>query len=174
MVNRRICWGCFEWFTPSNKTIKYCSKSCRDLIAWELQEARLLDTGADEKALCLHRARHPKTRLKRRLNAEDKADIESYKSTMRALREERLKAGKMENVTLRELIKRDGGKCYICGKKVEKQRKFGKARGRGEDRRMYPTIDHLIPISRGGLHTWDNVKLAHLSCNTKKGGKIRR
>lgn len=33
----------------------------------------------------------------------------------------------------------------------------------------YPTIEHIIPISNGGVHSWDNVKLAHFRCNCKKG-----
>jgi hypothetical protein len=30
------------------------------------------------------------------------------------------------------------------------------------------TIDHIIPLSKGGSHTRDNVQTAHLSCNVKK------
>lgn len=33
----------------------------------------------------------------------------------------------------------------------------------------YPTIDHIIPLSKGGLHSWNNIQLAHLSCNSSKG-----
>lgn len=33
------------------------------------------------------------------------------------------------------------------------------------------TIDHVIPRSRGGLHTWDNVVAACQPCNHRKGGK---
>lgn len=36
----------------------------------------------------------------------------------------------------------------------------------------YPSIDHLMPMSKGGTHTWDNVKLAHHGCNTLKRDKI--
>lgn len=91
---------------------------------------------------------------------------------MSELREERKRAGRMDDIDLGELIRRDGGRCHICGKKVGKREKFGKARGKWKDRRDYPTVDHIVPISRGGTHTWDNVKLAHLSCNAKKGGKL--
>jgi 5-methylcytosine-specific restriction endonuclease McrA len=33
------------------------------------------------------------------------------------------------------------------------------------------TFDHLIPRSRGGQTTWDNVVTACSSCNLRKGGK---
>lgn len=34
------------------------------------------------------------------------------------------------------------------------------------------TIDHIIPRSRGGKTTWENVVLACVRCNTKKGSKL--
>ena len=34
------------------------------------------------------------------------------------------------------------------------------------------TFDHLIPRSRGGMTTWDNVVAACSPCNLKKGGKL--
>lgn len=33
------------------------------------------------------------------------------------------------------------------------------------------SIDHPISLSKGGTHTWDNVQLAHLTCNQKKSNK---
>lgn len=34
-----------------------------------------------------------------------------------------------------------------------------------------PTQDHLIPLSKGGSHTADNIVPACLSCNSSKGNK---
>lgn len=34
-----------------------------------------------------------------------------------------------------------------------------------------PTIDHVIPLSKGGTHTKDNIVLACKSCNSKKGNR---
>lgn len=34
------------------------------------------------------------------------------------------------------------------------------------------TIDHVIPRSRGGKSTWENVVLACMSCNTRKSDKL--
>ena len=72
------------------------------------------------------------------------------------------------DITLDKLIKRDCNKCHICGDKcnnndyeIDKSNNFIV----GKD---YPSIDHIIPISKGGTHTWDNVKLAHHYCNSIK------
>lgn len=34
------------------------------------------------------------------------------------------------------------------------------------------TLDHVIPLARGGNHTYDNVKVACRSCNSKKHTKL--
>ncbi|MBV8520969.1 MAG: HNH endonuclease [Acetobacteraceae bacterium] len=38
--------------------------------------------------------------------------------------------------------------------------------------RYYPllvSVDHVIPLARGGLHRYENVACAWLECNVKKG-----
>lgn len=35
------------------------------------------------------------------------------------------------------------------------------------------TIEHIVPISRGGTHTWDNVAPAHYKCNMSKGDSLQ-
>lgn len=61
-------------------------------------------------------------------------------------------------ITLPEVIERFGGVCQICGKATD----------RGVFA-MMPTIDHIVPMKRGGGHTWDNVQLACMKCNSMKG-----
>lgn len=67
-------------------------------------------------------------------------------------------------VTLPKLIKRDGLTCAICGLPC-----FYYGDGLAD---LYPTIDHIVPISKGGGHTWDNVQVAHRLCNIHKGDRI--
>lgn len=70
-------------------------------------------------------------------------------------------------ITLIEVAKRDNNICQICGGVVD----WGDIEN-GHIRRMYPTIDHIVPLSKGGRHTWENVQLAHMKCNTHKFDKI--
>lgn len=70
--------------------------------------------------------------------------------------------GEVENIELNVLFARDKGVCGICEEPVDKE-----ATGR-----FKATIDHIIPISRGGSHTWANVQLAHLTCNCQKFDKL--
>lgn len=60
---------------------------------------------------------------------------------------------KLPSVSRRELLRRDSHRCQYCGSSRDL------------------TIDHLIPRSKGGTHTWDNVVIACETCNHKKGDK---
>lgn len=76
--------------------------------------------------------------------------------------------GKIDySISLTKLIKRDKSICKLCGDKIDKnayemQGDTFIAKG------TYPSIDHIIPVSKGGTHTWDNVQLAHCKCNSIK------
>lgn len=37
-----------------------------------------------------------------------------------------------------------------------------------------PTLDHIVPLSKGGTHTPDNVRLVCGSCNSAKGDKVTK
>lgn len=74
------------------------------------------------------------------------------------------------DITLVKLFNRDNGECYLCGDTCDwddkEERENGTVVGR-----TYPSIEHVVPISKGGRHTWDNVKLAHHYCNSIKSDK---
>ena len=57
-------------------------------------------------------------------------------------------------VSRREVFRRDDHKCQYCG----------------SSRKL--TIDHVIPRSKGGSHTWDNVVAACAPCNHAKGDRL--
>lgn len=72
------------------------------------------------------------------------------------------------SVTLKKLIKRDGLRCAICGKMCDPDDcSWSKYSGP-----MRPSIDHIIPMAKGGGHIWSNVQVAHLICNTIKSDKV--
>jgi|TARA_B110000240_G_scaffold192515_1_gene236806 5-methylcytosine-specific restriction endonuclease McrA len=51
------------------------------------------------------------------------------------------------------ILKRDNYSCVYCG----------------DNYRRDLTIDHVIPQSKGGKNTWDNLVTACFKCNNKKG-----
>lgn len=73
-------------------------------------------------------------------------------------------------ITLAKLIKRDGLRCAICGGLCNLN-DHGWSEYIGA---TYPSIDHIIPMSKGGGHTWDNVQVAHMICNSLKSDKLEK
>lgn len=60
-------------------------------------------------------------------------------------------------VSYKEILERDGLHCHICGKDIT-------------DGNYH--FDHVIPLSRGGAHSMDNIKVAHAFCNLSKNNKL--
>ncbi len=54
------------------------------------------------------------------------------------------------------LSRRDHDRCGWCGEGL-----------RGDI-----SLDHIVPLSKGGPHTHDNFQLVHKSCNSQKGAKV--
>lgn len=72
------------------------------------------------------------------------------------------------DITLEKLFNRDGGVCYICGQLCDWS-DITEKDGTMIAGNNYPSIDHVKPVSKGGTHTWGNIKLACRACNTLKG-----
>jgi 5-methylcytosine-specific restriction endonuclease McrA len=53
----------------------------------------------------------------------------------------------------RAVFVRDGHRCQYCGRRAD-------------------SIDHVVPRSRGGRHSWDNVVAACRACNVRKADHL--
>jgi len=74
-------------------------------------------------------------------------------------------------IKLKALAEKEDGICYICGQKIDWTDYRIDDKGNFICGSKYPTIDHVKPLSKGGTHTWNNVKLAHHLCNCLKATK---
>lgn len=72
------------------------------------------------------------------------------------------------SISLDKLIQRDNGVCALCGQPVDPSAYHITSEGYFVAHGAYPSIDHIVPLSRGGTHTWNNVQLAHCICNSVK------
>lgn len=54
----------------------------------------------------------------------------------------------------KNILRRDGHRCLYCG--------------RGD---IPLTLDHVVPLSRGGEESWENLVCACVKCNNRKGDR---
>lgn len=66
----------------------------------------------------------------------------------------------------RYLVERDGHSCQICGQQIDLTLTSGP---RGN--RQGPSVDHVVPRSRGGSDDLSNLRLTHWSCNHRRGNR---
>jgi 5-methylcytosine-specific restriction endonuclease McrA len=66
-------------------------------------------------------------------------------------------------ISVYDLAIRDGQRCHLCRRLVDMALKGTAKWG--------PTIDHLVPVSRGGTNDPANLALAHRYCNTRRSNR---
>jgi 5-methylcytosine-specific restriction endonuclease McrA len=75
-----------------------------------------------------------------------------------------MKAGThLRGITIRALRKRHGDNCCYCGIPMTFEAGKGHAYIPAK-----ATLEHIIPVSAGGAHDWDNTTLACWQCNIRK------
>lgn len=70
-----------------------------------------------------------------------------------------------EPVDYNVVFARDAWRCGLCGVKTLRSK-------RGTAHSKAPVVDHIIPLSKGGPHTYRNVQCACYSCNSSKGADL--
>lgn len=75
------------------------------------------------------------------------------------------------DITIEGLYRRDGGRCHICGLQCNWE-DYTVRDGTVIAGDWYPSIDHVIPLAKGGEHSWKNIRIAHRRCNTWKSDRV--
>lgn len=78
----------------------------------------------------------------------------------RQLRRARQRGADSERVVARRIYERDHWSCGICGMRVNRRLRYPHPRS--------VSLDHIVPLARGGGHRPDNVQCSHLDCNMHK------
>jgi 5-methylcytosine-specific restriction endonuclease McrA len=99
--------------------------------------------------LCGHRAQQ-----RRRELLNDKANHR---------KRARRNGGKHEAVYAQRVFERDRWRCGVCRKKIDPKLK--------NPHPMSVSLDHVVPLSQGGDHSYANTQATHLTCNIARGAR---
>ena len=135
------CQECGSEYVRSALHQRHCSVACEDVIAERVAERKRQSMRKQRKT--------PKGRARKKL----------YK-TLRRRRELTV----FEAVDPIAVFERDKWTCQICRAKTPRAR-------RGTNEPNAPELDHIIPLAKGGSHTWVNLQCACRRCNGAKGDR---
>ncbi|MET8278278.1 HNH endonuclease [Micromonospora sp. NPDC005174] len=76
------------------------------------------------------------------------------------VRRARIQSRDVEHFTDVEIFERDRWICHLCRTRINRRLAWPHPRS--------ASLDHVIPVSRGGAHVRANVKATHLVCNLRK------
>lgn len=171
----RPCEVCGTSFIPKGGKDKRCSRECTykakgwgtmphsrnkpksyRIYITNCEQCGRLFVGRRQKTKCCSQACYIKRDY--RLNA-------SRYLKHAHLRNARLKLVEYEEVEPIKVYERDGWVCQLCGQPVKRETEIK------HDPEM-ASLDHIIPISHGGSHTYGNLQCSHLRCNLAKGNRI--
>ena len=160
---QRTCGYCSMVFM-GQRNQRYCSRPCRRRGGYREHEAS--PTWEVEPRSCAecresfipdrHNQRYCSIECKWKRERRECPSASRWKRrSYQQLRDRRIQAGaKHERIELPLLAERDGWCCHIC---------------KGPVTHRDWSMDHLVPVSAGGDHTYQNVALAHRSCNSRRG-----
>jgi 5-methylcytosine-specific restriction endonuclease McrA len=99
-----------------------------------------------------------KFRAQRLKNYREREHLRIANQIGSARRKARLLAAFVEDVDPRVVFERADGVCGICSKPVDRESNW--------------EVDHVVPLARGGEHSYANTQLAHRKCNRAKGARV--
>jgi 5-methylcytosine-specific restriction endonuclease McrA len=142
-----VCEECGAQFVGDRRQRKTCSTACSLLHARRLDRERVRDREVANAA-------------SRRWYAENRERSYEAKAAYRA----RKSAAHVESVNRTVVFDRDGWTCGICSASIDPLLACPDL--------MSASLDHVIPLARGGDHSYANVQAAHLGCNFAKGARV--
>lgn len=170
----RTCTKCMERlpnssFHKDRSATDGFRSTCKKCRIEHVKKWYLKDVGKRRKIATDRRKRDPEKARKDDLEryGRDREKRIALATEHSHLRKARKKNTKTERgISKLALKKKFGTKCYYCGKEMD----FSVGAGRKFNRDM-ATIEHLIPLARGGEHTFENTVLACRHCNISKNAK---
>jgi len=158
------CIQCGETWTSTHRRSKFCSSKCINKHTDLHNPIRCSESGCDRgirgKGLCAMHWRRKARADGREANPEWN---DARKASYHKRRAQKL-GTQVEDLRPIDIYERDIWLCGLCMTPVDPECAWPDP--------MSPSLDHIKPLSLGGAHTYENVQLAHLTCNVSKGNRV--
>ena len=176
------CVWCGDWFGKEKPDQSACGGKCtRRLYA----SMRLKGMPPEQERQCVVCGDSFATRIKKRRycgkavcksrgrpwTPNGMLSSHAARSRYAQLRRAAVEAGDRTLTTL-TIYDKAGGVCAACG--IDTLHPQTPRAQRPKERYNWATLDHIVPLSQGGSHTWDNAQLLCLSCNSRKSHTDRK
>lgn len=176
-----ICEECGDMFEGKHKDAMYCpTKRCQSKAYWrKYKKEREIYYNVCEQCNTFFETPNKDTRFCstacvgefQREQAFDRRHYDlppNIQHSRRARREwrrrKRIREQWVEDVKIEVLLERDKGICQLCKQPVRLDVPYTHP--------LAPTRDHIIPLNKGGEHSYANCQLACRDCNTIKNDRI--
>lgn len=161
------CATAFSWLRPAGtrgRNRKFCSPACADLEGRrEKYTVPCRTCGVDFRPVRVGRNQSPQVvcsmSCRRWPSAQVYPTVQERIAAAGDRRRCRKRGTGYERFMRREIYERDGWACQLCGDPVDRT---------GADKHLRASLDHKVPLARGGVHSRANVQCAHWICNSRK------
>lgn len=169
LIYDRKCIECDGLFhSATRQKSLYCSVKCK--TDWAKRYSVFIKRWEDGRSLISFRICPESNWIFKvnhnRLYATDEIAKRVGKRIAKAKRRARKRTnGRCENIDPIQVFRDANYVCQICGVQTDKTK-------RGLIHDLAPELDHIVPLSRGGEHTHDNVQCACKRCNANKSNLL--
>ncbi len=165
-----ICSCCGKEFRTYHNTKKFCSKECK------ANNSNLHSSSREKIVLenkCCECGDIYKTTSKAQRFCSYKCKTK-HTGKANELKRRKYFIDGDHSITLSKLIEKENNKCYLCNQECNSEDYVIDDKGTVICGNYYPSVDHVVPLSKGGKHEWDNIKLAHRICNIRKSNILKK
>lgn len=159
----KTCALCGKVFKPTNKDQTYCTGRCASVARSKIwvEHKTIKTCRYCEKSFVSSLQEINRAYCSKQCREKDYLHNNPEKDSDRRRKRRAITRGiDAEYIDCTTVYRRDHNICQLCGKKVDMKLKY--------PHKLSASIDHVIPLSKGGTHRYANVQLAHFRCNTLK------
>jgi hypothetical protein len=161
----RECEYCGEIYQPIKINARYCGRACQGSAWYDANYTPAVPVMITVSCeYCGMEFRAWRTTRKYCSKRCDFYDHPSRSARSNKARAERYGVEYEGNIDPLEILNRDNWLCHICSHPIGQSYVWPDGRS--------GSMDHVVPVSKGGSHTRDNLKAAHLRCNIHKSNRL--